>query len=470
MKNTVSSKLTLYTALLVLSACGEPGKERTAASPVVTEYVAGDAGPQGSQGDVGEKGEKGEAGAQFLSGAVNLLASQGNEGDSFLNSTTKFFYKKLNGAWTKVADLFGPKGDTGSTGAQGPQGLTGAPGPQGAKGDMGAQGPQGLQGLAGPQGAMGLQGPKGDPGATGLQGAAGPQGPQGIAGAAGLKGDTGSQILVNAGFPLQSEGNNGDLFLNSITNDFYYKNSGVWIWKATLKGPQGAQGLQGITGAMGPVGPVGPQGPIGPTGTGVQGPQGPKGDNGAMGLQGPAGIQGPRGLVGPVGATGPTGAQGNVGPQGLTGAMGPVGPAGVAGPQGPQGIKGDTGATGAAGPTGATGPQGATGTVANVACAAGTVLVGISSGAPVCRVINAWMATGLPQGEWWVDAPGNNSPDQFCQTRGYRFATGCRGLDGTIVFQGSIQSKGEDNGTLWVWTCNYWSYKQTAPSHILCSL
>lgn len=71
------------------------------------------------------------------------------------------------------AELQGPKGDKGDTGAAGPQGVqgprgyTGAAGPQGPKGDTGATG---LQGPKGNTGATGPQGPKGDTGATGPSG------------------------------------------------------------------------------------------------------------------------------------------------------------------------------------------------------------------------------------------------------------------------------------------------------------
>ena len=62
------------------------------------------------------------------------------------------------------ANIKGPKGDTGATGATGPKGetgATGAQGPQGPKGDTGANGPKGETG------ATGATGPKGDKGADG---------------------------------------------------------------------------------------------------------------------------------------------------------------------------------------------------------------------------------------------------------------------------------------------------------------
>jgi hypothetical protein len=74
---------------------------------------------------------------------------------------------------TNIANLKGPKGDTG---LQGLRGLTGAQGTQGLKGDTGTQGPkgdtgtQGTQGLKGDTGLQGIQGIKGDAGEQGIKG------------------------------------------------------------------------------------------------------------------------------------------------------------------------------------------------------------------------------------------------------------------------------------------------------------
>lgn len=78
--------------------------------------------------------------------------------------------------WTtlvNLADLIGPKGDKGDTGATGPQGEkgdTGATGPQGEKGDTGATGAKGDKGDKGDRGATGAKGDKGDTGPAGADG------------------------------------------------------------------------------------------------------------------------------------------------------------------------------------------------------------------------------------------------------------------------------------------------------------
>ena len=203
--------------------------------------------------------------------------------------------------------------------------------------------------------------------------------------------------------PPSTLGNFGDFYLDVITGNVYYKNSGTaWILTGNIKGPvgptglqgpAGAQGQQGIQGIAGPSGATGSQGPIGLTGPqGVQGIQGPAGATGLTGSQGPQGVSGTNGQNTLVKTTNESaGANCTTGGvkieygldannngildaveinatltkyvcNGATGASGPQGPIGLTGPQGPQGIQGPMGATGATGLTGSQGPQGVAGT------------------------------------------------------------------------------------------------------------
>lgn len=132
-------------------------------------------------------------------------------------------------AITSRAELIGPTGPSGPTGATGPQGPQGDTGPQGPAGATGPQGPQGVTGPQGPQGDTGPQGPAGAAGPTGPQGPqgdAGPTGPQGPQGDAGPTGPTGpgadqdlnttsnvkfnsvevQDIVSSGGLPLDSNG------------------------------------------------------------------------------------------------------------------------------------------------------------------------------------------------------------------------------------------------------------------------
>ena len=200
--------------------------------------------------------------------------------------------------------------------------------------------------------------------------------------------------------PPSTLGNFGDFYLDVITGNVYYKNSGTtWILTGNIKGPVGPTGPSGASGPQGAQGPQGIQGVAGPTG--ATGPQGP------IGLTGPSGTSGPQGAQGPQGVAGTNGTNGQntlvkttteaAGVNCTTGGIkieygldannngvldvseintsltkyvcnGAVGPSGASGPQGAQGIQGiqgvagPTGATGAQGPIGLTGPQGVAGT------------------------------------------------------------------------------------------------------------
>ncbi|WP_197675077.1 collagen-like domain-containing protein [Halopseudomonas salegens] len=157
-----------------------------------------------------------------------------------------------------------------------------AVGPEGPAGPAGPEGPQGPAGDIGPAGAQGDQGVPGLPG---------PPGPQG------LQGENGRTILSGTGAPVDTQGNDGDLFYDQSVSMLYGpKTAGSWPAGVSLIGPAG------------PEGPEGPQGPQGPQGeTGIQGPQGEPG---------PAGAQGDQGVPGPQGEPGPQGIQGEPGPAG----------------------------------------------------------------------------------------------------------------------------------------------------------
>ena len=179
---------------------------------------------------------------------------------------------------------------------------------------------------------------------------------------------SGAVWFIEANAPSNTVGKNGDLYLDTVTSNYYFKVSASWVLKGSLKGAQGNIGAAGPTGPQGPQGATGPAGATGSQGIqGVAGPTGPtgltgaKGDTGNTGAQGIQGVKGDTGLTGSQGPKGDTGTQGIQGIQGLTGdtgAQGPIGLTGLQGLQGIQGVKGDTGLTGL---TGLTGPQGTKG-------------------------------------------------------------------------------------------------------------
>ena len=192
----------------------------------------------------------------ILSGKGAPTASQGDNGDFYIDLTSFNFYgPKANNKWPTPINLRGPagpmgpsgvdgksgssstglKGDTGATGPAGPKGATGDSGPAGASGSAGATGPAGP---AGPAGAQGPQGVAGATGSVGPQGVAGAQGPQGIPGIQGLKGDPGD---------VGAKGDTGATGAAGAT------------------GATGSSGLQGLKGDTGATGATGPQGPAGVT-------------------------------------------------------------------------------------------------------------------------------------------------------------------------------------------------------------
>lgn len=111
----------------------------------------------------------------------------------------------------QIAQLKGPKGDTGSQGPVGPQGLKGDTGEQGPAGPQGPKGADGtmtfedlteeqkesLKGDPGPQGEKGDKGDKGDPGVKGNDGA---NGRDGVDGRNGVDGKSAYELAVGTGY------------------------------------------------------------------------------------------------------------------------------------------------------------------------------------------------------------------------------------------------------------------------------
>ena len=173
--------------------------------------VAGPQGPQGPKGDKGAQGlqgERGQDGAQglpgrdgrdgaqgpagrdgrdgkdVLNGKVNPEATQGKDGDKYVNTETGDVFVKNNGNWEKEGNIKGPKGDKGAEGAQGPKGADGA------------------QGLPGRDGRDGAQGP------------------------AGRDGRDGKDVLNGKVNPDATQGKDGDKYVNTETGDVFVKNNG----------------------------------------------------------------------------------------------------------------------------------------------------------------------------------------------------------------------------------------------------
>lgn len=181
-------------------------------------------------------------------------ASTGNNNDTYINTGTGIFYKKVTGAWSQVFSM--------QTGPQGPQGIAGT---------NGTNGSNGFSILSG----------------------------------------TTAPSNLNTGV-------NGDFYINTTNYTLFGpKTAGVWGTGTSLIGDSGEKGDTGPAGPKGDKGDAGDIGPTGSTGSkgdnGDAGPTGPKGDKGATGDVGPVGTTGPKGDKGDTGDSGPAGANGATG-------------------------------------------------------------------------------------------------------------------------------------------------------------
>ena len=149
----------------------------------------GDVGVAGPKGDKGDTGENGRDGKDVLNGKVNPEASQGKDGDKYVNTETGDVFVKNNGNWDKEGNIKGAKGDKGDQGLQGRDGkdiLNGTSTPtaqDGKDGDTFINTTTGdvlvkkdgewksagnIKGAKGDKGEVGVAGPKGDNGKDGF--------------------------------------------------------------------------------------------------------------------------------------------------------------------------------------------------------------------------------------------------------------------------------------------------------------
>lgn len=103
-------------------------------------------------------------------------------------------------------------------------------------------------------------------------------------------GNSGMRFLSGEGVPSESDGLQGDLYLDTKTGILYDKKA-TWNELMNLKGPKGDTGAKGADGAKGATGTAGAKGD-----TGEQGPAGADGAKGEQGIQGPAGPAGKDGF------------------------------------------------------------------------------------------------------------------------------------------------------------------------------
>ena len=146
---------------------------------------------------------RGADGSTFLAGANDPAATDGKNGDIYVNITTWDFFLKISGAWNKLGNLKGAQGE---------------------KGDKGDKGDQGEKGEKGDKGEDGFDGEDGAPGADGKDGKDGKDG------------ENGASVLTGSGAPAASLGKDGDSYIDIKSWDFYTKNNGKWKKVANLTG------------------------------------------------------------------------------------------------------------------------------------------------------------------------------------------------------------------------------------------
>ena len=226
-------------------------------------------------GQDGATGQAGRDGKEVLNGKVDPQATDGKDGDSFVNTATGDVFVKKNNAWEPAGNIKGPKGDKGENGKDGftPE-VTVTDNHDGSHTITVTQ-PEGRPALTTvvKNGENG-QTPKvkaerdeakkqttltfyidkdGDGNYTEgtdtlVQTSIVKDGQDGATGRDGQAGRDGKEVLNGKVDPQATDGKNGDSFVNTATGDVFVKKNNAWEPAGNIKGPQGAKGENGRDG------------------------------------------------------------------------------------------------------------------------------------------------------------------------------------------------------------------------------
>ncbi len=226
-------------------------------------------------GQDGATGQAGRDGKEVLNGKVDPQATDGKDGDSFVNTATGDVFVKKNNAWEPAGNIKGPKGDKGENGKDGftPE-VTVIDNHDGSHTITITQ-PEGRPALITivKNGENG-QTPKvkaerdevkkqttltfyidkdGDGNYTEgtdtlVQTSIVKDGQDGATGRDGQAGRDGKEVLNGKVDPQATDGKNGDSFVNTATGDVFVKKNNAWEPAGNIKGPQGAKGENGRDG------------------------------------------------------------------------------------------------------------------------------------------------------------------------------------------------------------------------------
>ena len=223
-------------------------------------------------GQDGATGQAGRDGKEVLNGKVDPQATDGKDGDSFVNTVTGDVFVKKNNAWEPAGNIKGPKGDKGENGKDGftPE-VTVTDNHDGSHTITITQ-PEGRPALT----TVVKNGENGQtPKVKAERDAAKKQTTltfyidkdgdgnytegtdtliqtsivkDGQDGAAGQAGRDGKEVLNGKVDPQATDGKNGDSFVNTATGDVFVKKNNAWEPAGNIKGPQGAKGENGRDG------------------------------------------------------------------------------------------------------------------------------------------------------------------------------------------------------------------------------
>ncbi|MDK6636028.1 YSIRK-type signal peptide-containing protein [Streptococcus mitis] len=223
-------------------------------------------------GQDGAAGQAGRDGKEVLNGKVDPQATDGKDGDSFVNTATGDVFVKKNNAWEPAGNIKGPKGDKGENGKDGftPE-VTVTDNHDGSHTITVTQ-PEGRPALTTivKNGENG-QTPKvkaerdeakkqitltfyidkdGDGNYTEgtdtlVQTSIVKDGQDGAAGQAGRDG---KEVLNGKVDPQATDGKDGDSFVNTATGDVFVKKNNAWEPAGNIKGPKGDKGKNGKDG------------------------------------------------------------------------------------------------------------------------------------------------------------------------------------------------------------------------------
>jgi hypothetical protein len=246
--------------LLCLSLCafGLVGCSNNAGSSSASsslETIVGEKGDKGDQGEKGEKGDKGDKGdngidgsagqpgkdgkdgSSLLTGTSDPTDSIGNDGDSYINTSTFDYWTKSDGKWTYEGNIKGADGNPGSNGNDGVDGSSFLSDAGKPSSDLGKDGDLYLDLSSGE--VWKKNGGEWDETGVNLKG---------IQGEAGQNGNDGSTILTGEGEPGKDLGKQGDLYLDTSSGDLYKKSSTGWDTVCNIKGKDGNNGNNGSDG------------------------------------------------------------------------------------------------------------------------------------------------------------------------------------------------------------------------------